>query len=168
MEIDLQNYEKKYFSQNGEDGVLEKIFELIGTTNKYYVEFGVENALECNSKNLREKHTWSGLLMDSEFYNADINLQKEFITASNINRLFEKYKVPIHFDLLCIDVDYNDFYLWMNLSRVYKPRVVVIEYNGSHIPNEDKIVKYNPLYYWDGTNYFGASLYALAQLGGGK
>ena len=49
---DLSQYEKKIYSQNGEDGVIEKIFEIIGTKNKHYVEFGVEDDTERNTRTI--------------------------------------------------------------------------------------------------------------------
>lgn len=163
--IQLRRFEKKVFSQNGEDGVIEKIFSLIGTTNRYYVEFGVQDGAECNTRNLRENYGWTGLMMDGGFSNPAINLQKEFITAENINQLFEKYNVPAEFDLLSIDIDFNDFYVWRAISSYFKPRVVVIEFNVRHLPGEDKVVVYNPFYMWDGSDYHGASIQALYKLG---
>jgi hypothetical protein len=163
--IDLNHFEKKIFSQNGEDGVLEKIFSVIGTTNSYYVEFGVENGAECNTRYLREKYGWNGLLMDGGYENKKINLRREFITAENINQLFSKYQVPKEFDLLSIDIDYNDFYIWQALGSEYRPRAVVIEYNPTHLPSEDKVVLYDAKGKWDGTNYYGASMLALYKLG---
>lgn len=163
--IDLSLYERKVFSQNGEDGVIDKIFKTIKTTNKFYVEFGTEDASECNTRLLREKHQWQGLLLDGSNENLAINLRKEFITAENITKLFIKYNVPKEFDLLSIDIDFNDFYVWHAISSTYKPRVVVIEYNSTHMPHEDKIVVYHPTQMWDVTNYFGASILALARLG---
>jgi hypothetical protein len=165
QQIDLSQHERKIFSQNGEDGVIKKIFEVIKTTNKYYVEFGVENANECNTRNLRENCGWTGLLMDGGYENKEIGLYQEFITAENINELFRKYNVPQEFDLLSIDIDYNDFYVWKSLDEIYQPRVVIIEYNASHLPTEDKVVKYDANAVWDSTNYFGASIRALYNLG---
>ena len=43
----------KVFSQNDEDGAIEAVFDYIGTTDKVYVEFGVESCIECNSRYLR-------------------------------------------------------------------------------------------------------------------
>src|ERR1700722_3810434 len=105
--IDLREYEKRVFSQNGEDGVLEAIFNTIGKTNQYYVEFGVESGAECNTRYLKDRYHWKGLLMDGGYQNESINLRKEFITAENINALFQKYDVPKQFDLLSIDIDFN-------------------------------------------------------------
>lgn len=94
-------------------------------------------------------------------------MQKEFITAENINSLFKKYAVPQDFDLLSIDIDGNDYWVWQAIEG-YSARVVVIEYNSSLLPNESKSIRYDPSFTWDGTNYYGASLLALAKLGGVK
>ena len=44
---------RKVFSQNEEDGALEAVFDYVTTTDKVYVEFGVESCVECNSRYLR-------------------------------------------------------------------------------------------------------------------
>lgn len=204
-EFDINLHEKKIYSQNGEDGILEFIFSKIGTTNKFSVEFGVGNGFECNTVYLLEKKGWKGLMMD---YGADqeiqwkgvmrkawsnrnlgfidnikkyvrffkkiikrkerlmhfqLDIKIEKVTAENIQNLLQKYNVPKDFDLLSIDVDYNDYWIWKAIVDFY-PRVVVIEFNSSIPPNESKVVPYDPDTKWDGTNYFGASLLALKNL----
>ncbi|HEX4839278.1 MAG TPA: hypothetical protein VFU89_02410 [Rhabdochlamydiaceae bacterium] len=161
--IDLRDYEAKFYSEHGEDGVLEKIFEIIGPLSKIYVEFGVQDGTECNTRYLREKHGFHGLLMDMGHENSTINLKKEIITAENINALLEKHKIPEEFDLLSIDIDSNDFYVWHAMK--HRPRVVVVEYNPNHPPHQDKVIVYNPNQFWDHTSYFGASILALYNLG---
>ncbi len=86
------------------------------------------------------------------------------MTAENIQDLFQKYNVPKNFDLLSIDIDFNDYWVWKAIVN-YFPRVVVIEYNSSIPPNVSKVVPYDPDASWDRTNYFGASLLALQKLG---
>lgn len=162
--INLQSFEKKVFSQNGEDGVIEQIFALIGFTNRFYVEIGVEDGRECNTRYLREVYDCHGIQLDRDFSNPEIYLYQELVTAENINQLFIKYRVPQEFDLLSIDVDGNDFYLWLSLEEIYRPRLVVVEYNSSHSPQEDKVVPYSTQRCWDGTNYFGASILAWKNL----
>ena len=161
--INLSDYEKRVYSQNGEDGIIERIFQSIGTTNKYYVEFGTEDGVtQCNTRNLREKG-WSGLLMDCAFSNPAINLHKEFITRENINELFDKYSVPQEPDLISIDVDGNDYWLWQAINR--KPRVVVIEYNMFIPDGVFKVIKYDPNFKYKGDKYFGASIDSMRKLG---
>lgn len=168
LEIDLSKYEKSLYSQNGEDGVIEKIIELIQPKNKFCVEFGAtEGKALSNTCLLREKG-WKAVLWDLGYEKPEIGLYKEFITAENINSLFEKYKIPNNFGLLSIDIDYNDFYVWKALDEKYQPDVIIIEYNATHRSNQDKVVKYDPFFCWDGTNYFGASILAMYNLGRSK
>ena len=70
--FDINLHEKKIYSQNGEDGIIEFIFSKIETTNKFSVEFGVGNGFECNTVYLLEKKRWKGLMMD---YGADQDIQ---------------------------------------------------------------------------------------------
>ena len=164
----LKTKEKKIFSQNGEDGIIEAIFDRIGEGEKYYVEFGTENGAEVNTRFLREQKKWKGLLMDGGHSNPAINLHKEFITASGICALFEKYKVPHpSIDLLSVDVDFLDFHVLKRILECgYKPRVLIVEHNSalgeyrsatvpSSLPESSR---------WDGTNYFGASILAFSKL----
>lgn len=162
-EINLSDFEHKYYSQNGEDGVIEKIFQEIGTSTKYFVEIGVESGSECNTRYLRELKGWSGLMLDARYKNEQINLQHERITAENINQVFQKYYVPNEFDLLSIDIDCNDFYVLRALDQKYKPRVIIVEYN-SWYGTEDKLVPYNPNIWLDGTNYWGAGILPFYKL----
>lgn len=61
--FDLAHHERKVYSQNGEDGVLEAIFAAIGVTNRFFVEFGCEDATECNTAFLLEQG-WQGQLSE--------------------------------------------------------------------------------------------------------
>lgn len=165
--INLNDFEHKIYSQNGEDGITEKLIDLIygnDKNNKYYVEFGVENGTECNTRILREKYNWTGLLMDGSNENTDINLRKEFLTKENIVELFKKYNVPKHINLLCVDIDFNDFYLTKEILKEYESDIIIVEYNSTPLANEDKIIIYNSTQMWDYTNYFGASLLSYNKL----
>lgn len=161
MIIDLKYFEKKIFSQNGEDGITQYLLSLVGIKNKYYVEFGVENGFECNTRHLRENLGFTGLLMDGSHEKHEIGLYKEFVNAENINDLFVKYNVPNEFDVLSIDIDFNDLYVWKAIKNDYKPSIVIIEYNPEYAPPQSLVVQYDSNRYWDGTKYHGASLSAL-------
>jgi hypothetical protein len=158
----LNAYERKVYSQNGEDGILEELFRRIGTKDKFFVEFGVQDGSECNTRYLKDTKGWTGLWMDGD--GDDTEVKRAFITAENINSLFEQYGVPHEFDLLSIDIDGNDLWVWKAIDNVYQPRAVAIEYNGTIPPWKSTSIAYDPNHLWDETNYFGASLKALNKL----
>lgn len=157
----LETSERKVRSQNGEDGVLEAIFAEIGVTNRYVVEFGAGDGNECNAAYLLEQG-WHGLLMDGA-QSKNSRVHQEFITAENISLLFAKYQVPNEFDLLSIDMDGNDYWVWQAIQ--HRPRVVVIECNAHVPPPTRSVSKYDPLFRWNGSDYYGASLAAMQSLG---
>lgn len=160
---DLERFERRVNSQGGEDGVLDAIFEHIGTTNRYYVEFGCGDGVQCNTANLH-KQGWQGLLMDGMAKPAteDVIIHKEWISRENINQLFAKHGVPDSFDLMSIDIDGNDY--WVLDAIKYRPRVIVAEYNANLGPDASQAMPYDSDSLWDGSDYYGASLQALNKL----
>jgi len=103
----------------------------VPSLNKYYVEFGVQNGIERNTRFLQETAAWTGLLLDGSYEDPSINLHKEFITPSNIASLFEKYKVPQNLGLLSVDVDSYDFWITQTLLEAgYSPDIIVTEVNS--------------------------------------
>lgn len=90
----LLDHEYKIYTQHGEDGVLQGIFNKIGTTNKYYVEVGTEDGSECNTRLLREHYGWKGIMFDSSYENATIGLYKAFIYKETVNELLASHGVP--------------------------------------------------------------------------
>jgi hypothetical protein len=175
-EIDLASFERTVFSQRGEDGVLEKIFEIIEPGPKYVVEFGSgSNVNNSNSRNLTLNHGWSGLLMDGnseavlqakELYKnlPRVRVEEAWIYPGNVEILFERFGVPVDLDLLVIDIDSNDYYVWRVLHG-FRPKVVQIEFNANFAPPQKAVVEYHPLNYWDKSDYFGASIQSLYELG---
>lgn len=162
--IDVESKGNGKYCQTNEEHIIQHIFDNIGITNKFCVEFGAGNGSRLSNTKLLRDGGWDCLLMDAESANPDV--RKEFITAENINKLFAKYSVPHEFDLLSIDLDGNDYWVWNAI--VYKPRVVVIEYNPTWEPYERKTIVYNPNHVFDGTSYYGASIGALCDLGSKK
>ena len=162
--IDLSKSEITRYSDSGEDGIIEKLFELYGVTNRYYVEFGAEwGDCQNNTYSLRKHYGFNGLLMDSSYENESINLHKHLVTEENVLGLFLKYNVPFEFDLLSLDIDSLDFYVLNQILSTYSPRIMVCEYNATHLPHEDKVVLRNETNFVG--NYFGASILAFYNLG---
>ena len=119
------------FSQDGIDGVLEAIFHAPGFVPpkaRLYVEIGTQTAHECNTRLLRQKWNWSGLMLDDDEENAYVNLQRATVGPWNINALLGLAGMPRDFDLLSIDIDGMDALVWLAIddSR-FHPRVVVVE-----------------------------------------
>ena len=165
----LRKFEKKIYSQQGEDGVLEKLAEYLGIETGTFFEFGIgpawqhtiDEGLEGNFVLLRKKG-WTGTFIDGESYPAEVDVKQHVVTALNINNLFDVYNIPKDVDFMSIDVDGQEFWIWMAL--MYKPKVVVVEYNGS-LPKDSAItIQFDVTYRWDITQYHGASLLALDKL----
>jgi len=175
FDADLGRRGWRKYSQNDEDGVLNYVFSIIPPgQERFFVEIGVgppwlstleESGLEANCRLLKEKG-WSGLSLDAQLYPDEYGVKQERIDPINVNPILRKYGVPESVDLISIDVDGQDFWIWSNL--VYFPSVVVIEYNANLGVNESKVVPFNASYQWDGTKWFGASLRALNNLAKSK
>ena len=170
----------KVYSQADEDGIIQEIFKRIGAANRSFIEFGVETGIECNSVKLLVEG-WSGLWIEAfapsaaEIRNrfgtflADgkLRLSQNLITAENINAVFESCGMTGEVDLLSIDIDGNDYWVWKAIE-VINPRLVVIEYNATLRPPMALVVPYRAEARWDGSNHYGASLEALVRLAAAK
>lgn len=163
---DLRAYERRVFSQNGEDGILQEILQRIGTTNRYFVEFGVESGIECNCALLAREKGWHGLFLEPEetYFKQLVERYRSFqrvkcvraiVTAGNIESLLAASAVPSDLDVLSIDVDGNDYWIWAAIQR-WQPRIVIIEYNASYPPPKKWVMREDTNYRWNGTNYHGA------------
>lgn len=159
----------KTFSTSGEDLILASIFERIKPINRFCLEFGARDGY--NGSNIRKfiNEGWDSLQFDTDYrvlfvpYSA---VKIQHFTAENINEIFEKYKVPKIFDILSIDVDSNDYWLWKALD--YDPIVVCIEYNSNFDYDTEAIIEYKPDNEWDYTMSYGASFASLNKLAAKK
>jgi hypothetical protein len=146
--MDLIPFRKDVFSQCGEDGILEKIFEVIGVTKGTCVEFGAwDGKLFSNSANLLLNKEWSGVLIEGSekkfpdlqnTYNGRsdcilLNRMVGFDPPDLLDDILAPLPVPKNFDLLSIDVDGNDYHIFDSVKR-YCPKVVICEYNPT-MPN---------------------------------
>lgn len=175
----LNDYEFRVFSQWGEDGIIQHLIRNLDIPRKQFVEFGVQDYRECNTRFLLVNNNWSGLVMDDSAANIlrikkdfiywayDLTPVQAFVTRDNINQLLRENGVTGEIGLLSIDIDGNDFWIWRAID-VINPVIVVIEYNHRFghqaavtIPYEEKFDRYKTGH---APFYFGASLQALCWL----
>ena len=175
----LQRYEYQIYSQHGEDGIINEIFKRIGTKNKTFVEFGCQDGMTNNTTALLLED-WSGTWFDeskehiktvnrtfsNEINRGKLTVRQAMLTRENIEQVFEDAGVLPKIDLLSIDVDGNDYWLWDAL-RNYKARCVIIECNPL-FRCLDWCIPYNPQFKCNLDSTYGASLKALEHLGNKK
>jgi hypothetical protein len=179
----FKNSEFKIYSKHGCDGILAYIYSKITPTNRKFVEIGVEDGRECNTANLSLNLGWQGLLVEANtewaksaelFYkeklqdqSSNIKVACSFVTVENINQLLRDNNIVGEVDLLSIDIDGNDYWVWKAID-VINPRVLVLEYNSA-FGHRSVAIKYYQEHRFrphEGSNplYFGASLEALTKL----
>ena len=170
----------KVYSQNDEDGIIAEIFRRIGIAHRTFVELGVETGIECDTVKLLIEG-WRGLWIEADPQSADLiranfepfiaedklMLVESRITAENIDMLLRQGRMRAEVDLLSIDIDCNDYWVWKAISAI-DPRVVAIEYNATLRPPMSLVAPYRPDASWDGSNFYGASLEALVRLAAAK
>jgi len=177
--VNLIQYKKNNYSQCGEDGLIEKLLELLGDDdlNNFFVEFGAHDGkTNSNCFNLLENHEYKGLMIEPDQkrfkklklvqkkFNKELLVDDSFISISGKNSLdniLSNYNVNRTFDLLSIDVDGIDYHIWNSLTY-FKPKIVIIEYNPT-FPNEFHYVTPKSL-----TIRHGSSASALISLGNEK
>jgi hypothetical protein len=173
----LEPYRRDVTSQNGEDGIIERIFEIIGPANRWCVEFGAwDGKLYSNTWNLIVNRGWTGLLIEGS-RERFVDLQRtyaecagrthlvnRFVTldpGARLDDLMTEAGAPQDCDLVSIDIDGNDWHIWNSVER-FQPRVVVIECNPS-IENDIYFVQdYGP-----SINH-ASSMLAMIELGKSK
>ncbi len=166
----------KVYSQNHEDGMIAEVFARIGTSQRRFIEFGVEEGLECNSTYL-VLQGWSGAWIEGSAQSAAaaarhfagyaVKIVNSYITVENADALIAELAGEGELDMLSIDIDTIDYWIWDTIKTI-KPRLVVIEYNAALPPHVRKTVAHDPGMVWDGSNFSGASLGALEALGRSK
>ena len=167
------------FSQNGEDGILSALLHAIGDSPEYFVEFGVQDGGECNTRFLAEFLGWTGVYFEPHppsfdvlaaryRHRAGVEVRPDAVTPANVADLFTGADVPARFGILSIDVDGQDYWIWKALPDRFRPDVVVIEYNSSH-PGAVSVVEREGLAFEDiRCDTFGASITAVEELGAAK
>ncbi|MEE9372686.1 MAG: FkbM family methyltransferase [Saprospiraceae bacterium] len=171
----LSSYGYKFYSQNQEDGLIHEIFKRIGTTSKFFIEFGVGDGLENNTLALLFEG-WHGLWIEGnkESFDKIISGFKKVIDADalrvinahiniqNIDSIISSNMEENEIDLISIDIDGNDYHIFMAILSI-NPRVIVMEYNSKFPPHISFCTTYNAGHRWDGSDNYGSSLKFLEQ-----
>lgn len=176
----LQNYEFRVFSQWGEDGIIQFLISKIEIQKKIFVEFGVEDYKQANTRFLLVNNNWSGLVIDASeenvskikldpvYWNYNLKAINSFVTKDNINGLLLENGLSGEIGLLSIDIDGNDYWIWDSIN-IIQPIIVVIEYNHRFGYNAAVTIPYDTNFERSRAHfsmiYFGASLKALYSLG---
>jgi hypothetical protein len=173
----------RVFSDADEDGILHFLFSVLGTGDKRLVDLGAAGLSASNTGNLLVHQGWTGLLIEGdaeslaagseEFESLGVmpaEMIRAWITEENIDGLIADH-VPGPVDLLSIDIDGNDYWIWKAVTSI-SPRVVVIEYQDIIGPERALTIPYDPQFSLDSfpenathNNYVGASLRAMVNLG---
>ena len=174
--VDLWKASASIHSQLGEDGVIAAIFQIIEPSRRFAVEFGCSDGItNSNVRHLIAREGWSGLLLDGDERLVQIakknyadlpkaTIANEWVYPGNVEILFEQYGVPKDVDMVVIDIDSNDYYVWRAITE-FRPKVVLIEFNANFPPPQRRVVRFHPMNYWDGSDYYGASMQSLVDLG---
>jgi hypothetical protein len=170
----LLEFARNAKSQGGEDGVLIEIFRRIGVKHKWCCEFGAWDGEHLSNSWLWiNKARWAAVLleMDPDTYlelnsnyllRDDVHCLPEYLTKENpLDGVLAKTPIPADFDLLVVDVDGCDYWIWKSLEN-YRPRVVVIEINSSMPPSLHFVQKHDPRI------FIGSSLRAMTKLANEK
>lgn len=179
--IDLRQYAKDHTSQGGENGIVDKIFDTVGTHNRHCVEFGgFELRRFSNVFPLWSEQNWKGLLIEGDRHRyhelksnyedmlrrekvGELALENAFVEvdgSNSLDNILNRHDFPVDIDLMSIDVDGTDHAIWKSL-RNYRPRVVIIEFNPTVPPHISMVGRKSG-------NHVGAGVLDMLHLGNDK
>ncbi|PZO19275.1 MAG: hypothetical protein DCF25_08820 [Leptolyngbya foveolarum] len=175
----LKNSEFKVYSQWGEDGIIQALLQSVQIEKKTFIEFGVQDYRESNTRFLLVNNNWSGLVIDGGehyinfikkdpiYWRYNIKAVKAFINVGNINDLILKNGMEGEIGILSVDIDGNDYWVWEAID-VVSPAIVISEYNSRFGPEKAVTVPYSQDFVRSEVHYsmiyYGASLKALCLL----
>lgn len=180
---EIARAEFKVFSQFGEDGIVQFLVQRVPIEHDVFVEFGVEDYSESNTRFLLVHDNWRGLVIDGSdaherFLRASglgwrhhVDAVTAFIDRDNIDELIRSAGIEGDIGLLSVDIDGNDLWV-LERIEVVSPRILIVEYNATFGPEAAVTVPYDPTFvrgekHWSNL-YWGASLAAFARVAGDK
>ena len=143
--IDLLNNRWNKYSQNGEDGVLSSILDILKIENGFFVEFGANNGPNCSNTWLLAEKGWNGIYIEgdssligtlkdnSHKFGERVKIVEAYVEyegENTLDNILQKNSVSTDFDVLSIDIDGYDYHVW-NSFKTFRPKIVIIEINSS-------------------------------------
>ena len=175
----LATVEFRVHSQFGDDGIIQWLTAKLPGIPKLFVEFGVEDYTESNTRFLMVNNGWRGFVMDGSphniarlrrrpwFWRHDLATRACFVTRENVDREIANWAAGRDVGLLHIDVDGNEYWLWDAIESIV-PAIVIMEYNAVFGPERPVTIPYNAnfrrLEAHHSGQYYGASIAALTHL----
>ena len=175
----LHRYEFKVYSQWGEDGIIQYLIHTVSIPKPVFVEFGVQDYREANTRYLLQHDNWTGLIIDASkesigavtreplYYRHALRAVSAFIDRDNINTLLCENGITGDIGLLSVDIDGNDYWIWEAIDCI-SPRIVICEYDSLLGPDRKVTTPYDPAFDRITAHYSflygGASLAALEHL----
>ncbi|MBL0919580.1 MAG: hypothetical protein IBJ14_12840 [Hydrogenophaga sp.] len=138
----LCDAEFRVSSQWGEDGIIEWLVHQMEGIPESFVEFGVENYLESNTRFLLQHRNWRGLVIDGSethvdfihrdqiSWRHDLTAVASFITRDNINSIISGAGFTGEIGILSVDIDGVDYWVWEAIDRI-NPQIIIAEYNSA-------------------------------------
>src|SRR6266850_743731 len=165
----LADHGSNVYSQSGEDGIVARIFEIIGARSRLCVEFGAWDGFYLSNTANLWTNGWQGVLIEADperFRELQRNVGAHSVKAvqgfvrregeDTLERILLREGVTDTPDLLCIDIDGDDYHVFASLTDL-RPRVVICEYNPTIPPHIELVAEPG--------NYFGCSALSVVRLG---
>ena len=174
----LEDFEYKFYSQNGEDGIIDFIVKKLNLRKPTFVEIGVGDYSEANTRFLYESYYSKGLIIDNienfkekvlkniSLWRGNLVVLEKNISPENINETLNK-NVDFNIDIFSIDIDGLDYWV-LDKIKAKISKVIILEYN-SIFGHEKELVVPN-LKNFDRTKahysnlYYGGSLKSYVSL----
>jgi hypothetical protein len=179
----IHEVEFRVFSQWMDDGIIQYLVNNIPIAQESFIEFGVGNYKEANTRFLLLNNNWRGLIMDYSrkyinqvkqeyiYWKYELTAKAAFITSENVNCLVQGAGFNGEIGLLHIDIDGNDYWVWKAIN-VVNPTIVIMEYNSIFGVDRAITIPYRASFCRTKAHssnlYFGSSLLALCDLAEAK
>jgi hypothetical protein len=179
----IERAEFRVFSQFGEDGIIQFLVQRVPIEHRVFVEFGVEDYSEANTRFLLVNDAWRGLIIDAGtahrrflhdsrlIWRTTVDAASAFIDRDNVNETIRNGGVSGEIGLLSIDIDGNDYWVLEAIDCV-SPQILVVEYNSAFGPERAVTVPYDHGFVRERGHfshlYWGASLAAMVRVAGAK